>query len=114
MDIQILNSQQKAELYHFKVMELRTHEDTKDNSQCRLRFHFIFDLIKKKKRDYLKSFDWDVNSDPIQRLYLSQDTTRLMEVINNVIATVYVRQNVEDKNQNRDSNWVSSFKDSKY
>ena len=30
MKVQILNSQQKAELYHFKVMELKTHEDTKD------------------------------------------------------------------------------------
>lgn len=30
--IEIINSDQQADLYHFKVMQLRTHEDTKGAS----------------------------------------------------------------------------------
>ena len=72
-----------------------THEDTDNGSQCRLRFHFIFDIIMRRKKQKLKDFDWDVNSAPMQRLYLSRDTTKMMEVINNFIATVYKRVDVE-------------------
>ena len=73
---------------------MRTHEDTGKKSECRVRFHFIFDIIKEIKNPMLKQFDWDVNSEPIQRLYLSQDTTKMMEVINNFIASVYYRVDI--------------------
>ena len=53
-------------------------------------------MIKPKERDYLKDFDWDINSAPRQRLYLSKDTTRLFEVINNFIGTVYYRTDIND------------------
>ena len=97
MDINIRNSQQKAELFHFKVMQLSVHEDHPDRkSECSVRFQFVFDIIRKKERDYLKDFDWDVCSTPEQRLYLSKDTTKMMEVINNFIATVYYRVNIDD------------------
>ena len=76
-------------------MELRTHEDTNKKSECRVRFHFIFDIIKETKNPILNEFDWDVNSAPVQRLYLSRDTKKLMEVINNFIATVYKRVDIE-------------------
>ena len=59
-----------------------------------MRFHFIFDIIKEIKNPMLKQFDWDVNSEPIQRLYLSRDTTKMMEVINNFIASVYYRVDI--------------------
>ena len=66
MHIQIRNSQQKAELHHFKVMQLSVHEDdTEQKSQIKCRFHFLFDVIRKKERDYLKDFDWDVCSEPM-------------------------------------------------
>ena len=42
------------------------------------------------------NFDWDISARPIQRLYLSHDTTRLMEVINNIFAVVYRRYDVKD------------------
>ena len=60
-------------------------------------FHFFFDLIHKPKdaEDKLKEFDWDISSNLQQRLYLSRDTTKLMEVINNFTARVYRRQNVD-------------------
>ena len=78
-------------------MELKVHEDfdTSRESECRLRFHFIFDMIKPKSRKKLADFVWDISSNLSQRLYLSQDTTRLMEVINNYVATVYYRVNFE-------------------
>ena len=94
--IEILNSQQESELYHFKVMELRTHEDTGGFSNCRLRFHFLFDMIKRRERQHLKNFDWDVNSNPVQRLYLSENTFYMMEVTNDFIANVYYRVNVTE------------------
>ena len=83
-------------------MELRTHEDTKEGSQCNLRFHFIFDIIKTRQKESLKDFDWDVNSAPMQRLFLSRDTTKMMEVINNFVATVYKRVNIEQPGENPD------------
>ena len=42
----------------------------------------------------MKNFDWDVNSNPVQRLYLSENTFYMMEVTNNFIANVYYRVNV--------------------
>ena len=99
----MVNSVQKTELYHFKVMELKSHEDTKDTtgfSSCKLRFHFFFHLLQKLDLQHLQNYDWDVNSTPQQRLYLSRDTQRLMEVINNFTATVYRRSNsIDDKKQ---------------
>ena len=94
--LKVLSSMQKADLYHFKVMELRAHEDTKGMSDCSLKFHFMFECLKQKEREYLKIFEWDIASKPIQRIYLSRNTLRLMEVINDFIATVYVRTNVDD------------------
>ena len=41
----------------------------------------------------LRQFEWDIGSNSIQRLYLSKDTKYLMEVINNITATVYERNN---------------------
>ena len=76
-------------------MELKVHEDTEIESECRLRFHFIFDMIKPKAREKLKDFTWDISSNLSQRLYLSQDTTRMMEVVNNYVATIYYRVNFE-------------------
>ena len=81
-------------------MELKVHEDTTVESECRLRFHFIFDMIKPKKRKKLEDFVWDISSNRCQRLYLSHDTTRLMEVVNNYVATVYYRVNFEPEGTN--------------
>ena len=91
----MLNSHQKANLYHFKVMELKTHEDTKGASECHVRFHFMFELIE-KKMSHLANYEWSVKSNPIQRLYLSRDTRQMMEVINNLIANVYVRDDIDE------------------
>jgi len=60
----VLNSQQKSNLYHFKVMQLKTHEDTKGASECKVRFHFMFELIEKKQSN-LANYDWSETSNPI-------------------------------------------------
>ena len=59
-------------------------------------FHFFHELLQYQDNDDLKDFDWDVNSMPKQRLYLSKDTTKMMEVTNNFVAIVYERVNVND------------------
>lgn len=53
-------------------------------------------MLAVKRRRYLRGFDWDVNYDPNQRLYLSKNTKRMMEVINNFAATVYKRVDVKE------------------
>lgn len=102
--IDILDSQSLVELYHFKVMSLRVHEDTKSNSVCSLLFHFIFPLIKQKTREYLKNYDWNIDEKPVQRLWLSKDTRLMMLVINDVIGTVYRRIDIDD-----DGNEIKTF-----
>ena len=94
MKVKVLNSQQKSNLFHFKVMELKVHEDTNNHSVVREKFNFFFEMLKTKdeKKNPLECFEWDVNSNPIQRLYLSRDTKLMMEVINNFAATVYKKQ----------------------
>ena len=81
-------------------MELKTHEDTKNGSQVNLLFHFTFPKIYNHPNvsDHSKN-SWDINTNPRQRLYLSQDTKLLMEVINNFIGTVYERINVNELNR---------------
>ena len=75
---------------------MRTHEDTEGLSDCSLRFHFFFPLIRKMPENKKwQKFDWAISADPHQRLYLSKDTKRLMEVVNNFVATVYRRVNVD-------------------
>ena len=78
-------------------MQLSTHEDTQAGSECKLRFHFLFNMMKKIPREDLEAFDWDINSNPCQKLWLSKDTKLMMEVINNFIATVYRRVNIDDE-----------------
>ena len=80
---------------------MKTHEDTQNGSECKLLFHFYFKMLALRERDYLKGFDWDVNYDPNQRLYLSKDTTRMMEVINNFAATVYYRQSANERRKTK-------------
>ena len=94
--VKVLNSQQKSDLFHFKVMQLRVHEDTKSSSSCKIRFHFFFELLRKRVKNELEIFDWNVNHSPKQRLYLSRNTMRLMEVINGTTAVVYQRKDVID------------------
>lgn len=87
-------------MYRFKVMQLKTHEDTKVESECKLRFHFLFPLIKAREKldeaEDMSYFDWDIMSSPVQRLFLSRDTQRMMEVKNNFVATVYTRYNIDE------------------
>ena len=97
VEVKVLNSYQKSDIFHFKVMELKVHEDTDDVSECKVRFHFYFELLRQKVRSKLDQFEWDINSDPKQHLYLSKDTRRLMEVVNNYTATVYTRGNIDDQ-----------------
>ena len=37
-DFDIVDSTLKFDLYHFKVMQLRTYEDTNGASECKVRF----------------------------------------------------------------------------
>ena len=83
-------------MFHFKVMGLQVHEDTGNRSQCKKLFHFLFPMIKTKKRKALENFAWDIDSNPVQRLWLSRDTKLMMEVINDYIGTVYRRVNLDD------------------
>lgn len=64
VSIRVLNSQQKSDLFHFKVMELKVHEDTKGYSCCKVRFHFLFELLRKRVNDKLQIFEWNVNQTP--------------------------------------------------
>ena len=41
------------------------------------------------------NIDWDIGSKPVQRLWLSKDTSLMMEVINDYIGTVYKRVNID-------------------
>ena len=82
-------------MFHFKVMGLQVHEDTGNRSQCKRLFHFIFPMIKTKMRKQLENFAWDIDSNPVQRLWLSRDTKLMMEVINDYIGTVYRRVNID-------------------
>ena len=117
-DITILNSEIQFDLYHFKVMELKSFEDTGEISECKLKFHFTHRLIKHDRdsgvvrgdkdvtdkgprttlistsRNRDNAFEWDQSQDPMQRLYLSRDTKRLMEAVNNSFAIVYERFNI--------------------
>lgn len=97
LNLKVLNSQQKSNVYHFKVMQLRNYEDTRTCGDCKVRFHFFFELFRRKKHAYLEEFEWDINDNPQQFLYLSRDTKRLMEVVNNFTATVYYRVNVDEQ-----------------
>ena len=81
---------------------------------------------KDEKKNPLECFEWDVNSNPIQRLYLSRDTKLMMEVINNFAATVYKRVNIDkmgksvnaevDENQDygQQVKWKVAYRIAKY
>ena len=59
------DSNNRFEWHHFKVMQLRVHEDTKDQSECKVRFHFYHEMLKKRSQDQLKSVEWDIGSKPV-------------------------------------------------
>ena len=45
-DCKLVKDSVEFELFHFKVMQLRTYEDNKDVNECSVRFHFTHRLIK--------------------------------------------------------------------
>ena len=49
VNVEVLNSQHKSDLYHFKVMQLRNYEDTETRGECKVRFHFYFELLRREK-----------------------------------------------------------------
>ena len=95
MNTNVQEAAANHELFHFKVMELKTFEDGQPRPTCKCLFNFNFPKIKKTSEAYLKDFEFDVTQDPKQRLYLSKDTTLMMEVINGLVAKIYRRQNVD-------------------
>ena len=98
----LIDSTLKFDLFHFKVMQLRTFDDTGLVNECKVAFHFMHRLIKKKKSandDDLIDPEWDFGQDSIQRLYLSRNTKKLMEVINNRFAIIYKRRNVDSSGE---------------
>ena len=84
-------TQTQYQLFHFKVMELKTYTDTKVKNECNLLFHFEHHMIKPHTDRQLKGQAWDINEHPYQKLILSEDTEQMMEVINHFVATVYYR-----------------------
>ena len=98
----MINSSLQLDLFHFKVLELSTYEDTEKPTECRVRFHFLHRLIKSKRKNedsdeqYARQ-EWNLDNDTAQRLYLSKDTSRMMEVINNTFAIVYTRRNINEE-----------------
>ena len=65
MTVEVINSQSKQDLFHFKVMQLKVHEDTKAKNECTLKFNFFFGMIKKRKLSQNRpKFDWDINWQP--------------------------------------------------
>lgn len=66
-------------------------------SQSKIIFHFDFPLFRKVNNVILDKFDWDLGVEPDQRLILSKDTKKLLEVINNQAAFVYYRRNINGR-----------------
>ena len=97
-------------------MELQTIDDFAQNgeskmNQSKLRFHFFHKTINQEREDQKmretkslrkkihinstdRQFEWDTSHKTIQRLYLSRDTKRMLEIINNAVAVIYTRSNV--------------------
>ena len=46
-DVKVRDSLHEFKDYHFKVLRLRSHEDTKQASECKVLFHFFFRMISK-------------------------------------------------------------------
>jgi len=67
----VQNTARDPKLYHFKVVELRTHEDTGGSSEVNLLYHFTFPKFVHEENSGTSKNAWDVNINPRQRLYLS-------------------------------------------
>ena len=100
----VKNADKKVDMYQFMVISLKVHEDTKSQSQCDLKFKFLFPKLRKKPTivGADKKVDYEDEQQSIQHLYLSRDTTKLMEVIDNQVASIYYRVDV-----NRELNQAS-------
>ena len=85
MDLSVRTDQ----LYHFKVLKLRSHSDTNEGPEVTLAFHFFHKLFANNENEFVKDLHWTLNKDVQQRLYLSQNTHRLLEVINQRLGIIY-------------------------
>ena len=50
-NVVVKNSRQKSDLYHFKVMRLKSHGDTNGRSKCDVLFHFFFDIFRQRQSE---------------------------------------------------------------
>jgi len=65
-------------------------------SEVKMILHFVFPKYQKHVSTEGSDYAWDIRTNPVQRLYLSQDTNLLMEVVSNYIGTVYERENLDE------------------
>ena len=79
-------------IFHFKVLMLQNYEDTGKIPQCTLHFHFFHKLFANNKDFHLKQLEWTFDKNAKQRLYLSQDTFSMLEVINERLGVLYNRE----------------------
>ena len=103
----VKNADKKVDMYPFMVISLKVHEDTQSQSQCDLKFKFLFPKLRKKPAidGKHKKVDYEDEQQSIQHLYLSRDTTKLMEVIDNQVASIYYRVDINrevDKTTSQD------------
>jgi hypothetical protein len=96
--IDALASENFADLYLFRVMSLKGHEDTMGHSQVDMRFQFLHPMIRKVNDPKQENFDWNISQDPIQEIHISRSTKRMMEIINNSMATIYERDDFGNDN----------------
>ena len=93
----IVDKPRKVKTYHFKVLEMKTYPDTNKSNQVRTLFNFYHNIItelKNESEDVIKN-SCDRNLD--QKLLLSQDTTKLCEIILGKVAILYKRIDVNAK-----------------
>ena len=101
-DFGLVDSTLNFNLFHFKVMKLTTYEDNQKLNEIKVKFQFLHRLVRgnaeQEDNDLLDDIDseWDLGDDPVQHLYLSRSTKRMMEVINNRFAIVYTRKNISE------------------
>ena len=66
IDVRITEHQQDQKIHHFKLMQMRTHEDNQNGfTEVDLLYHFAFPKFKKHpKMDDDGDYAWDIKTNP--------------------------------------------------
>ena len=111
-EIDLVHNQEVFKTFNFYLLKMRSHLDLdpklkkeeslrlvqndEQDEKVDIVYQFEYDIMVDLSQEDVEAFGWDVEKKPCQMIFVSADTNKLLEVINNQVAIVSERRDIDD------------------